>query len=51
MADPLRSPGRESTTGIRRWLWVSAIIVALVVVTVVAIMLIGGGHNPGPRGH
>ncbi|MPZ18488.1 MAG: hypothetical protein GEV06_11325 [Luteitalea sp.] len=40
---------RESTSGLPRWVWVSGIIVAVVVLAVVAIMLIGGGH--GPRLH
>jgi hypothetical protein len=44
-------PDRESTTGIPRWLWVSAIIVAIVVLAVVAIKLIAGGvHVPRPHG-
>jgi hypothetical protein len=43
---------RESTSRIPRWVWVSGIIVAVVVLAVVAIMLISGGeHVPGPRGH
>jgi hypothetical protein len=42
-------PDRESTTGIPRWVWMSGIIVAVVVLAVVAVMVIGGRDDgPGP---
>lgn len=45
-------PDRESTTGMPRWIWVSELVIAVVVLAVVAIMLIGGGgHGPSQWQH
>jgi hypothetical protein len=47
-ADPPERPGREASTGMPRWVKVSAIIAAVVVVLVIVLMLVGGGeHGPG----
>jgi hypothetical protein len=40
----------DSPGGLPRWVWVSGIIVAIVVLTMIAIVLIGGGGH-GPRLH
>lgn len=44
---------RESTTGIPRWVKVSAIVALVLVVLVVVMLLVGGDHgpSPGPGGH
>lgn len=38
-------PGRSSTTGTPRWIWVSGIIVILLVLLFVVLHLTGGGHG------
>jgi hypothetical protein len=41
-------PDRGSTTGMPRWVKVSAIIAAVLALLVVIVMLVGGGnHGPG----
>jgi len=44
---------RGSSTGIPRWVWVSAIIVTILVLLVVVVLLAGGGTSGGhrPRRH
>lgn len=41
---------REPTTGVPRWVWVSGIVVAVLALVIVAVLLIGGGHNPPSHG-
>jgi hypothetical protein len=57
MADPINypdtgvGPDRESPPGMPRWVKVSAIIIGVLALVVVAIMLIGGGdHGPDRHG-
>ena len=45
---PQTSPSaRSGPPGIPRWVKVSGLIAALIVLVVVALMLIGGDHGPG----
>jgi hypothetical protein len=39
----------EAESGLPRWLRLGAIAVALIVLVVVAVMLVGGGHTPPIR--
>ena len=42
---------RGSTTGMPRWVKISAFVVLVVAVLVVVMLLVGGGPGGGPGGH
>ncbi|MDQ3717022.1 MAG: hypothetical protein M3381_13585 [Actinomycetota bacterium] len=44
-------PDRESTTGMPRWVKVSAIVALIVVLLFLVVMLTGGGAGHGPSRH
>ena len=58
MSDPPRHTNAETghdtdrgaPPGVPRWVKVSGIIVAILVLALVAVMLIGGDHGPGRHG-
>jgi hypothetical protein len=58
MPDPPRHPDAETghdtsrggPPGVPRWVKVSGIVVAILVLALVAVMLIGGDHGPGRHG-
>jgi hypothetical protein len=47
MLDPLAYPDADPTSkGLPRWLKLSAIVVAILVLLALTMLLLGGGHTP-----
>jgi hypothetical protein len=42
--------GDRETKGLPRWVKLTAIVLALIALIVLAVLLVGGGHTPRPHG-
>lgn len=51
MTTPTPPTGQEPPTGPPRWVWVSAAVLVLAVVTVVVLMLVPAAGEHGPQQH